>query len=404
MQITQLESERQRLLNSARPAELEEVITEARATYRDDPEMASLAIMAQVPGFLRSLVLDVAKQQLPDGDLTCRDHWDQDIWREFVMLAHGLGIAHVDTRTGSAWMEPEYRAAVRQEGSDSVRVLADRADYRAMVGFLAEASDPAGRPVWLDRSDVAYFPIMTKYFLEIANMSFDGRVPIEQGTAFCSDLGEAAFLNFTQPTFESLLQKYKPSRFVDIGCGEGRHVIAAAQHPDVETATGIELDEAVALSARQRADDAGVNVTIHAGDARSAPDVGVADMVFACYMLFYLDQDGQRELLGAAIDRLADDGRLVICQYFPDVRDYQAAMLAQLPPSDQMMTTYAAQVANSCIDTEVLLNRTMTHFRSVIYWHELRGMLSDLGLEVEALTPADPLYYSHYVVARRKEP
>jgi len=62
---------------------------------------------------------------------------------------------------------------------------------------------------------------------------------------------------------------------------------------------------------------------------------------------------------------------------------------------------YVAEVARACVDAEVLLNRILTHFRSPVYWAGLQKMLRRLDFRVREILPADPLFYSFYVIVEK---
>lgn len=376
------------------------LVEEARERYVHEPAYGSLAIVSRIRGFLRHIITGVIRTNFPDARISCREGWDEDIYRDFVVMASRLGIVRVDDRTGAAWLEPQYRELVLTGTERSGQATEDEANYGFMleVGELGSTDDS---PEWLRGDDVGYFPIMVRYFREIENMTFTHRVPISLGTPFCSDLGEMAFLKFTSPTFDRLLADLAPTRFLDVGCGEGHHVAAAARAVQVERSLGIEMDPEVAESARCRLDGLPAAEVI-AGDVRKHPNDEQFDVVFACYMLFYMDREQQTEVLRAVRELLAPGGVFVLCQYFPDFADFQQVMIEN-DEGAAPVRQYTGAVVNSCIDAEVLLNQTLSHFRSGIFWHEYRELLEKVGFTVTEVRPADPLYYSHYVLARRSD-
>nr|WP_246381802.1 class I SAM-dependent methyltransferase [Prauserella isguenensis] len=223
---------------------------------------------------------------------------------------------------------------------------------------------------------------------------------MSRGTSFCSDLGETAFLSFTHPTFEQLISDLAPTSFLDVGCGEGYQVAAAAKAASVERALGVEMDPEVAASANTRLAEL-PGAEVRAGNVNSVAIDDEFDLVFGCYMLFYMERDDQLAMLRKVKELLAPDGVFVLCQYFPDFTDFQQVMIENAGGAG--IQHYIGDVVNSCIDAEVLLNQILEHFRSGIFWHEYKAMLEEVGFEVSEIRPADPLFYSHYVVARRSE-
>ena len=88
----------------------------------------------------------------------------------------------------------------------------------------------------------------------------------------------------------------------DLGCGDGRSLVACAQSCAALRCVGIECDERLAARARQRAADAGIaeRVTIILGDACTA-DLSSATKIFV-----YLVPDGLKVMqptLSGALDR-----------------------------------------------------------------------------------------------------
>ena len=108
------------------------------------------------------------------------------------------------------------------------------------------------------------------------------------------------------------------------------------------------------------------NGEIITGDIRDCHVAEPVDMVFACYMLFYLDEAEQLEALRKIHGMLAPDGVLVFCQYFPDFEEYQDIFVGEVTEGVSS-ARYVAEVARACVDAEVLLNRILAHFRSPVY-------------------------------------
>ena len=372
------------------------VVERAREDLADAPETASLAVFSRVRGFLRKIVLDVIGDYVVEGVIRPRPEWDKKIWGEFSVLARRLGVFEPGEWGGEARLRPSYALAMAS-GQLPDQVSEDREDYFFMVHF-AEKARADGASAWMQRDDVAYFPWMIDYFREIEEIDFTGRGPIRQGTAFCSDLGEMAFVRFTHETFRALLDVLRPGVFVDVGCGEGRHVAAASAHPATRRVLGVEKDPVVAASARERL--AGENGEIITGDIRDCHVAEPVDMVFACYMLFYLDEAEQLEALRKIHGMLAPDGVLVFCQYFPDFEEYQDIFVGEVTEGVSS-ARYVAEVARACVDAEVLLNRILAHFRSPVYWAGLQKMLRRVDFRVREILPADPLFYSFYVIVEK---
>lgn len=400
MRFEELDRQRQQAARqNGLTGEVAETVRNARETYEQDPTQGTLAVISRIRGFIRHIVTGVIAKHFPDARLEYRADWDEDIYRDLMVMAARLGVVHVDARTGDLWLEPQYRELVLTGKDASGQAAEDEADYRFMLE-VAELGSSEEPPKWLLGADAGYFPIMVRYFREIEKMEMTHRVPMSRGTSFCSDLGETAFLSFTHPTFEQLISDLAPTSFLDVGCGEGYQVAAAAKAASVERALGVEMDPEVAASANTRLAEL-PGAEVRAGNVNSVAIDDEFDLVFGCYMLFYMERDDQLAMLRKVKELLAPDGVFVLCQYFPDFTDFQQVMIENAGGAG--IQHYIGDVVNSCIDAEVLLNQILEHFRSGIFWHEYKAMLEEVGFEVSEIRPADPLFYSHYVVARRSE-
>lgn len=108
----------------------------------------------------------------------------------------------------------------------------------------------------------------------------------------------------------------------DLGCGDGRIVIAAAQPPfTAKRCVGVELDPRLAKLSRQAVSIAGLSdrITIIEGDAAAA------DVSDATVLALYLSDTGNRDLLQAVRPTLRP-GTRVVSHYFP-VAGWEAALL-----------------------------------------------------------------------------
>lgn len=99
---------------------------------------------------------------------------------------------------------------------------------------------------------------------------------------------------------------------LDVGCGDGRLVIAAARSSGCRS-VGVELDPELADRARRHAREAGVadRVEIVCGDARDVDTTGIT----ATFM--FLPMDAVTDQIGSSLGRLPIGGRLVIHEQTP---------------------------------------------------------------------------------------
>lgn len=81
----------------------------------------------------------------------------------------------------------------------------------------------------------------------------------------------------------------RPSRVLEVGCGQGAVAVRLAARHDY---TGVELDEASSGVARERMASAGLSGRIVHGPAEELPDAEQFDMVCAFEVLEHIDDDG----------------------------------------------------------------------------------------------------------------
>jgi 2-polyprenyl-3-methyl-5-hydroxy-6-metoxy-1,4-benzoquinol methylase len=88
---------------------------------------------------------------------------------------------------------------------------------------------------------------------------------------------------FTQGTIQEVnfveqeIGADKKKRILDIGCGTGRHAVELAKRG--YTVTGLDLSESQLKRAREKAEEAGVNMRLEQGDARSLKFINEFDVV-----------------------------------------------------------------------------------------------------------------------------
>jgi len=111
---------------------------------------------------------------------------------------------------------------------------------------------------------------------------------------------------------EALLHLRPPARILDLPCGQGRHAIELARRG--YTVTGMDLSAYLLGVARERADEAGVNVRWLTGDMRETIAGEHFDLITNLYTSFgyFADAAGDEAVLAAARAMLEPGGRLVL--------------------------------------------------------------------------------------------
>jgi len=111
---------------------------------------------------------------------------------------------------------------------------------------------------------------------------------------------------------EALLRLSPGSAILDLGCGQGRHVIELAQRG--YRVTGLDLSPYLLSVARERATAAGVTAEWVEADMRQAPRDRAYDLVLSLFTSFgYFEDDADNDaVLRAVVDALAPGGRMLL--------------------------------------------------------------------------------------------
>lgn len=368
-----------------------EAVAEA-AGARSTP-LFPLRLMRRVRPFLRHMTLRALADGYPDPeDLDRKEGHDPAIYLDFMNLAERLGL--VTRRSGRFYGTARF---VRAGGW--VADPADAATYKEMISLLAQAEgeDP---PAVFQRKDVRYLvPILT-YARYLEHLRFDQKINVGCEESFFSDLGDLAYELYTSQAFRSVVSDLDVGSFIDIGCGEGAHLADVLDLHPTASCIGFERHGDVARSAARRfADDP--RVRIRHEDVRDVTEDHTVDLVLSSYMLFYLDRDDRAALFERVAAMLAPGGVYVVGQYFPDLDDVQETFTTGRwwDPTQG----YLRRVSSSMLAAEVLLNRILDHFESVVYWPEFVADLTRAGLVVDDVTPTDQFAYSYFITIRRAD-
>lgn len=111
---------------------------------------------------------------------------------------------------------------------------------------------------------------------------------------------------------ETLLRLSPLSTVLDLGCGQGRHVIELARRG--YHVTGLDLSPYLLSVAQHRATAAGVSVEWVEADMRRPPEGRGYDLVLSLFTSFgYFDDDADNDaVLRAAAEALAPGGRMLL--------------------------------------------------------------------------------------------
>lgn len=102
------------------------------------------------------------------------------------------------------------------------------------------------------------------------------------------------------------------AEILDLACGQGRHSVPLAQRG--YTVTGLDLSGTLLGHARQRAEEAGVEIAFHHGDMREIPWAGRFDAAINLFSAFgyFTDEAENQKVLHAVYRALKPGGKFLI--------------------------------------------------------------------------------------------
>lgn len=362
--------------------------------------LLKLLVLSKMRGFLQHIVLELMDRDFPEGALALKPGMDRDIHHDFLELASDLNLV---TRFGDVLtIDPVYTSSFPGSGksADTSARSQAAADY-TFIRSLIHRSEESGESGPLNRKDVRYLITLSQYLLELESMRFDSQIAPSFDETFYSDLGALAYHLYTKRSFERLCRRLAPASVLDIGCGNGLHLESVLALSPNTRVVGLEPQAKVADSTR-------LNLSRHPHTRIEPVDFleyrteERFDMVLSSFMLFYMPEEERVPFFRRIHDVLSPEGTYVLGQYFPDFENVQEVVIkATSPVPDTQLAL--CEAGNSLVKAESLLNRTLSDFRSVAYWDRVHSQLTEAGLAVEEIIPADGMYYSYFLLIRRTE-
>jgi SAM-dependent methyltransferase len=120
---------------------------------------------------------------------------------------------------------------------------------------------------------------------------------------------------FVLDVLDARLERHRPSRILDIGCGSGHHLAHLLRALPEAEGVGIEPDAAAAALARGTFEQSGLaeRTQVVEGDVREVlDDLGSFDLVLLANVVYYFPFAQRVPLLRSIAERLTDDGSLVV--------------------------------------------------------------------------------------------
>ena len=174
-------------------------------------------------------------------------------------------------------------------------------------------------------------------------------------------------------------------RVLEIGCGHGLLSMYLALGSTARDVVGTDVD-GDKIRAAQRAADGLANLTFAPAAPGELPE-GTWDAICVVDVLYLIDRQGERALLGAAAERLRPGGILVVKE------------MAMSPPWKFRWMAFQEKLSVQVLDI------TSGHDLTFVDPEELAGWVSEHGLEDVEHRPLHRGYlHPHHLVTARKPP
>lgn len=261
--------------------------------------------------FLRTSYIGIA---LNSGLLAALGHR----WMNATALAGQLGIDLQMRDEFVEWLRAGVQLGVLAERGGRYRIR--RRDVRALLRpQLAPIAAFYEELVYIDLPVLQQTPdrLASGALFEIA----DANPAI---VARASRLGEP----FIASALLAVIIPGAPQRLLEIGCGTGVHIQAAAELNPQLTAVGIDLSSDVAALARTNLAAAGLadRVEIEVGDALDRPAAGEFDLVTMHQNIYYFTESGRVDILRRLGGQLRAGGQLLVTTLVRDAGPSAAAL------------------------------------------------------------------------------
>lgn len=240
---------------------------------------------------------------------------------------------------------------------------------------------------------------LAETLFELGKLEIGSKIPSPFSESYYSESGRNAFQNFTKARFiEALGHAYGASpapQILDIGCGYGNYIDAALQWSPKAILVGYELQEDLFKEVKSRFKEY-KKVQIYNEDILSAQPKEQFHIVLLNYVLFYFDQSEKQQLFKKIKDCLAQDGSILICQYYSGI-EHLKYQLAKQQGEATLARKIEMYYGNKVLYANALWNETASTFSEAEDWLKFNKILADNGLKITRLTNADRFYYSLFI-------
>lgn len=245
-----------------------------------------------------------------------------------------------------------------------------------------------------------YIYYLIVYTRELEKINLVNKIFPSFHESFYTNLGEIAFKLFNKPNYEKILSKLKVESILDVGCGNGNFIDTYLEYNLATIVYGIERQVEVCNKLNEKYEHIS-NVKILNEDVTQSVIECKFDIVNISYMLFYLTKEQQENLLNSLHDLLDKDGKIIICQYFPDIENIQMGVAVD-DGNWSKIVRYKFKISNAILYSEVLLNDCLMDFDHASRFDEFCKIINKVGFVIESIEKADNNYYSFYFILSKK--
>lgn len=241
-----------------------------------------------------------------------------------------------------------------------------------------------------------YIYYLIVYTRELEKINLGKKISPSFHESFYTDLGEVAFKLFNKPNYKKILPDLKVGNILDVGCGNGNFIDTYLEYNSSTIIYGVERQVQVCNKLNEKYQRI-LNVKIINEDVTQLKIQNKFDIANISYMLFYLSKEQQEDLLSSLHDLLSENGKITICQYFPNIEDIQMR-IAINDRRWSKIDRYKFKISNAILYSEVLLNDGLSDFDHASRFDEFCEIINKAGLMIESIEKADNNYYSFYFV------
>lgn len=394
MEYTDIMNQRDKYDNFEKFTLLEMMMKQTNKVYKVNKIIFEYSLFANFIDYLRFISLKIYYNNRNNKNI------NSQIFRAFAEMVNYLKIVeHTDYKNNKIILKREFipKSGIINNDKDNLggkQITKLYESYRYITEKFKEKErfkTPTSK----------YIYHLIRYTKELENLSFSNKISPSFHESFYTDLGESVFKLFNKPNYKKLLPNLKTENILDIGCGNGNFIDTYLEYNPCSNICGVERQNKVAEKLKRKYHNIS-NVKIINEDITKVEMKQQFDIINMSYMLFYLPKEQQKQLLCSASNLLSADGKITLCQYFPNIEDIQMRM-SKKDNKWSKIDRYIFKISNSILYSEILLNDCLTDFDHACRFDEFLEFINNADLAIKSIEKADNNYYSFYFILTKKK-